>query len=271
MYASDFIFDGINLSSFGCVICDFEGSTGVEEVEAGAPLNFKTVSTRKGNRFPLIDVGYDNALEVTFDICKDPCAAATNEAAEITDTEYLALMRWLVRNQFLTIRFLDDRLSMNRYYNGAFSSVIKLTIDSRLYGLRLTFVTDRPYALGASISSTHEMTSGTAWNYEDTSHLTGTIIPDLEITLHAAGTLRLTNQFTGKTMVITDCTSGEKITFYGDSLTMFSTNTSKNIWNRFNYEFFKIGNRIGNSVNQITSSLDCTLKITYRPIIKDAP
>ncbi len=313
MWASDFNYDGIRLSEFGFMICYFDGSTGLEEVEAGTPLNFHTVSTRKGNRFALVDLSYDNALEVTFDIVRDTCVTAdpgrfitedeimytdaletldlngitvddetinldvyvdagyTPLEMEITDLEYLSLVRWLVRKQFLPMRFIDDRTNINRYYRGAFTRIARLEIGSRLYGLRLTFTTDRPYALGESVSATHDMTAGGHWDFSDPSYLTGTIIPDLTITLGESGILRLNNNFTGTSMVITGCTAGETITVKGDTLQMFSDVAGHNVWASFNYDFFKVGNSMSSRLNTITSSLACTLTLAYQPIIRDAP
>ena len=313
MFATDFSFDGVRLSDYGCMVCEIDGSTGLDEIDAGVALNFTTVSTRKGTRFSLVDRKYDDVLSTTFDICKDPCAAEsggsiiyigdenlsfdildqinlqsyeiaaetinldtyvdTYSAAEleITDHEFLVLLRWLLRDHYLPMTFLDERHCVQRYYNGAFTNIARLEIGGRLYGLRCTFQTDRPYALGEEIVTTHTMAANTPWNYTDTSHLTGTIIPDLVITLQASGTLRLTNQFTSTSMVITGCTNGETITVKGDSLIMFSSNNSHNVWACFNYDFLKIGNSMNNRVNQITSSLPCTITMKYKPVIRDAP
>ena len=313
MFATDFVYDGIKLSDYNCMVCEIDGSTGLDEIEAGVALNFTTVSTRKGTRFPLVDRKYDSALSVTFDICKDPCSADaggqiiymgdenlsfdvldqinlqeysiaaetinldayvdTYSAAEleITDHEYLVLLRFLARDHFLPMTFLDERHCVQRYYNGAFTSISRLEIGGRLYGLRVTFQTDRPYALGEEVSSTHDIASTSYIDYTDNSYLTGTIIPDLVITLHESGTLRLTNMFTSTSMVITGCVSGETITVKGDSLILFSSIPTHNVWKCFNYDFLKIGNSMGGRVNRITSTLDCTLTIKYQPVIRDAP
>lgn len=152
MYASDFVYDGTSLSSFGCVICRFDGDAGIEEVQAGAPLNFTTVSRRKGNKFSLVDTSYDSALEATFEICKDSCDYINGDDMIMSDELYLSLSRWLLRNEFLEVFFLNDDHILERHYNGAFN-ISKLMVDDKLYGLRLTLTTDRPYALGNEIST----------------------------------------------------------------------------------------------------------------------
>lgn len=149
MFATDFVYDGTSLSSFNCVICNFDGASGIEEVQAGTPLNFITVSRRKGNKFSLVDTNYDAALEVTFDICKDTCEY-TGDDLIITDAEFLELSRWLLRNEFLETHFINNDHVITRYYNGSFN-ISKLMVDDKLYGLRLTMHTDRPYALGDEI------------------------------------------------------------------------------------------------------------------------
>lgn len=147
MYASDFVYDGVSLSSFGCVICRFDGDAGIEEIQAGAPLNFVTVSRRKGNIFSLVDLNYESALEATFDICKDPCE---DNDMVISDQLYLDLSRWLLRNEFLDVYFLNDDHIIDRHYNGSFN-MSKLMVDDKLCGLRLTMTTDKPYAVGDEI------------------------------------------------------------------------------------------------------------------------
>lgn len=295
MFATDFSIgtltgeDILYLSQFGFVICDFNAPSGVEELKAGNEIKFKTVSRSKGNRFSLVDMGYEEALQTTFDICKDPCQFSGSDVV-ITDTEFLALSRWVLRRQFLQVQFMHDDeyygrpyYDLRRYYRGAFTGVTKLFVNGELCGLRLTFTTNRPYAYGNTITETLTFSGGDSKNFNETSPLTGIVTPDLTIKCLASGDLTLTNSMLDSVMSIKNCTAGEIITIVGDKLVIVSSITDHKLYEDFNYEFLKLGNVYRSStnpiissenridVNTITASIACEVTISYHPIIRDAP
>lgn len=283
MFATDFsigTFTGDDikyLSEFDFVICDFNAPSGVEELKAGNEIKFKTVSRSKGNRFSLVDMGYEEALQTTFDICKDPCKFSGNDVV-ITDTEFLALSRWLLRRQFLQVQFMHDDqyygrpyYDLRRYYRGAFTGITKLFVNGELCGLRLSFTTNRPYAYGNTISDTLTFSGGDSLVFNDTSPLTGIITPNIVIECMANGDLTLSNSVLDSVMSIKNCTAGEIITINGDKLVIVSSLTEHKLYEDFNYEFLKLGNVYGSDVNTITASKACVVTISYHPIIRDAP
>lgn len=269
MYATDFIYDGINLSDFGCIICEFDSSGGVNEVASGVPLTIKTVARNKGNRWSIADTGYDSSLEITFDICKDPCVFEPDEMT-FDDELYLNLVRWLVREDFLETVFIDDRQLVRRHYNGTFN-VTKLTIADEICGLRVVFTTDKPYAFGDEISDSHRYASDGTWNFFDKSFIICTTKPKVKIKCRASGNLTISNSFTGSTVVIKGVTNGETIEMDGEAMTITSSLDAHDIWNDFNYEFLKVGNSYNNRINPISVNLACNMTISYQPIIRDAP
>lgn len=271
MYATDFVFDGVNLSDYGLVICQFEGASSLSEVSIGSPLNFKTVSLRKGNRFALADTSYDSAIEISFDICKDDCLFDSSDDMIIDDDLFLSLTRWMLRDSFYRIRFSDDREIAPRYYRGCFTSISRLTLDSYTYGLRVTFLTDRPYALSEKITVSHQFEHNSTWDYLDSSYLTGTLFPDVDITLLESGDLTITNSLTGCQMEIKNCSEGETISIRGGQLIIFSSLTTHKIQQDFNFDFFTIGNSYRDTRNRIMSTLACEMTISYEPKIKDTP
>lgn len=271
MYATDFVFDGVNLSDFGLVICQFEGASSLDEVSIGSPLSFKTVPTRKGSRFALTDTSFDSAIEISFDICKDECSLGEGDDMTIDDSLYLSLTKWMLRNAFYSLRFIDDRENVSRYYSGSFTNVSRLTLGSYTYGLRVTFLTDKPYALSETITVSHQFAHNSSWDYSHNSYLTGTIFPNMEITCLESGNLTLTNSFTGCQMEIKNCSSGEIIYIRGDRLIIFTSRTAHKIYQDFNFDFFTIGNSYRDNRNHIISSLACVLNFSYEPAIKDTP
>ena len=273
MYATDFKYDNVSLSSYGFVICQFEDSGGLKDIEAGSPLTFKTVSRRKGNHYSLVDVSYDSALEITFDICKDPCENSGSDMF-LTDEEFFDLSRWLLRKEFCLLEFVGDIPDVHdykRYYIGGFN-ITKLTIDDKLAGLRLIFTANKPYAYGDTVTATLTINSasGTA-TLTDNSYYTGITTPNLQVTLRAAGNLTLTNSATGSITKVNNCSNNEVLTFDGENLIVTSSSSGHDIANDFNYEFLKMQNTTSSRTNTIQSSLPCTIVVTYKPIIRDAP
>lgn len=269
MYALDFEFDNRRLSDYGFIICDFNYPSGADVVSAGSEIVFETVSMNKGNHFPLVDSKYDENLQTTFDICKNP---DEYDDLEITDEEFLKLSRWLVRQKFFDIRFYDDDIDRKtRYYHGSFN-VSKIKIRERLCGLELTMVTDKPFAYGDQQTFFHEFTGPSDFSYiYDASDVTCSFVPDMKITCLESGNLLIKNDLFDTTMQIKNCTAGEVITIHGQPQIILSSNGEHDIWDDFNYEFLKIGNTFWNRHNKLTSTLRCVLEITYSPILKDSP
>lgn len=270
MHACDFEYDGLYLSDFGFIICRFENASDVESVNPGSQITFNTVSRHRGKKHSLTGTQYEECIEASFDICKDP---SSHDDMRITDNEYRDLMRWLNRNQFCKFSVIDDEnIEMEpRYYNASFN-IEKYKIDDILYGLSLSMITDAPFGYGAEKISRFKI-EDTSKPYVliDTSDEIGHTYPSVKIKCNAEGTLLITNDKENCTMEIKGCRVGEVITIDGNSLIITSTARHTNICNDFNYEFLKIGNTFNDRVNRLTASLPCELEIRYSPIIKDSP
>ena len=92
MYATDFKYGGKKLSDYNCIICDFDASSGASFISLGAKISFHTQSINKGKKYSLLDTTYDDCLQCTFDICKNP-DLYDGDAAELTKAEYKRLVR----------------------------------------------------------------------------------------------------------------------------------------------------------------------------------
>lgn len=142
MKAFDFEYAGVTLSSFGCVLCNFGGSKGVETVSDGCEITFNTVPTMGGSKHNLTSVQYEDCLETTLQICKHSCNGGVQE---ITESEHRELTKWLSRKKFLKFKILDEE-HIDIYFEAAFN-ISKIEIDGRLFGLELEVKTNRPFAL----------------------------------------------------------------------------------------------------------------------------
>lgn len=262
MKAYDFSYDGKKLSSFGMILCSFDGSGGFNSVSDGCQITFNTVSTLGGAKHKLGSTQYDDCLETTFQICKHSCSDGVQE---ITATEHRELTSWLNRKKFLKFKILDED-HIDLYYEGSFN-INKIEIDGRLIGLELNFVTNRPFALKDQktiIIKNIELNGKHSLN--DTSYEEGYIYPRVEITVNQSGDLNIYNAIEDRNTYIGNCVIGEVITL--DYPIIQSSISSHNIQNDFNWNFFRIANTFNNSRNDLTISLPCTIKIEYSPIVK---
>ena len=270
MYASDFEYDGRLLSGFGYRICSFGESGGLEIKETGFPITFTKVSRNRGGTNSLVGTHYEECVQCTFQICKDP---DRYENTEITNDEYRDLVRWLNRHEFLKFSMLSDADGLDRarcYFNASFN-ISKIYVSDVLYGLELTAETDAPDGYGPRYEREWTVPTGGRINMMDISDETGFTRPDITITCNGSGNLVMSNLTTGSTMKINNCVTGEIINVYGDRQVITTNRPSHKIYNDFNFEFLALGNTYGNTENEITFSLPCTVRIGYAPVIKDIP
>lgn len=272
MQATDFEYDGQCLSDYGFIICDFNFSDGAYEVSAGSVITFNKVSRNQGAKYSLTSTQYDECITTSFDICKDP-DIYDHEDMEITEDEFTGIMRWLNRREFLTLCFMEDKDYEKRlcYYQASFN-VSKIKIRDKLFGIRLTMETDRPFGVGKEQIIKYIFSEGGESKIlNDVSDEIGSICPTIIVKCNADGKLEIDNEQENCTTIIENCKVGEIITLHGDTQIIESSLDSHDVCDDFNYSFFRIGNNIGNRKNVITSSLPCEMTIKYSPIIKDSP
>ena len=273
MYAIDFEYDGQYLSDYGFIICHFDYSSGATTADAGSKITFNKVARSNGKQFSLTSAKYDECVQTTFDICKNPDLYENYDDRQITNDEYRDLMRWLNRREFLKFQVFDEDEGERDtcYYNVSFN-VEKIKIAEKLFGLRLTMESDKPFGYGQEQSVSWTFAdSSTTRILSDISDEIGFLYPDMTITCNANGDLSIYNELENCTMTIKNCSVGEVITINGATQIISTTYSSHDIANDFNYEFFRIGNTIDNRNNRISVSKPCNMVIRYTPIIKDTP
>lgn len=273
MYALDFEYDSQYLSSFGFIICDFNFSEGANEVTAGSIITFNKVPRIQGKKNSLSSTQYDECITTSFDICKNPDIYDL-ERMEISDDEYRDIARWLNRKEFLKFCVLDNDKSEQEicYFNASFN-INKIKIREKLYGIRLTMETDKPFGYGREqvYQWTFTNTSRTKV-FNDISDEIGIIYPTVIIKCNQAGRFAMYNSdIDGVSTIIANCSVGEEITLHGDTQIITTSRRDHDICKDFNYEFFKIGNTYESRKNTINVALPSIITLKYFPIIKDAP
>ena len=272
VYAIDFEYDGQYLSDYGFIICNFDAVNGVNVTDTGSKIIFNKVSLNNGKNYSLTSSKYNECIHCSFDICKNP-DLYSDEDREISDNEYRTLMRWLNRREFLKFQLLDEEPNERTpcYFNVSFN-ISKIKIAEKLYGLRLTLESDKPFGYGEDVLVSWDFSDiSTTKVLSDISDEIGYIYPNMTITCDANGDLSISNELENCTMVIKNCSVGETIFINGEAQTISTSYNSHDICNDFNYEFFRIGNTIDNRNNRISVSKPCHIVIKYTPIIKDTP
>lgn len=262
MKAYDFSYGNRNLSDFGFILCNFGGAKGLETVSDGCQITFNTVPVLGGSKHNLTSTEYEECLESTFQICKHSCKDGIKE---ITETEHREITKWLNRKKYLKLKILDDS-HIDLYYNAVFN-VNKIEIDGKLFGFELEVKTDAPFAFkDVRIVNINNIDVDGKHSINDTSHEEGYIYPHTEITVSEDGNLNIYNAIEDRNTYIKNCKKGEIITM--DYPVISSSDSSHNIQNDFNWNFFRVANTYDNSRNDLTISLPCSIKIEYSPIVK---
>lgn len=285
MYALDFIYEDVQLSNFGFIICQFDESNGTNILSAGSTITFNQTSINSGKSNPIISTHYEECLTCTFDICKNPEIYSNYIDREITLDEERKMFRWLNRHQFLKFRFVT-KLERPIWYMSSFN-IEEIRVSDKLYGLRLTMTTDKPFGYGEQVKLTE---SNCSVNFKEIPfNYTGDeegILPYDKIVLttkvdadYKISCLGINNTY--KDTIIKNCKSGEKITIDSKNKLIMSSNSTHKIYNDFNYIFPMLirnwdANKNDGTLNIIkigaidtTTGLDLfDYEIYYSPIIK---
>lgn len=269
MWACDFEYDGQNLSDYGFIICEPDGTNGFDTISAGSQITFNKVSRNRGKIHTLSGTSYDECITSTFKICKDPCVY---DDIRISSDESRDIMRWLNRSKFYKFCFIpEDSWEETCFFNASFN-VNKVVIAKELYAFELNMETDKPFGYAEEVSQSWTVTDADATcTLYDASDDVGYVYPSVVITCNESGDLSISNDLEDCTVIIKNCTVGEVITIDGDTRIVTSSLSGHKIYNDFNFEFLRIGNTFDCTENNLTVSIPCELTISYAPIVKDTP
>ncbi len=277
MYVTDFTYDGVNLSSFNFIICNFNAGSGANSGDKGSEISFKTAPIHYGARYISTGTKYEKCLSTTFQICKDPDVFADDEMA-ITSDEFRELSRWLNRREYLWFNAFDncDPDAVRPWVRASFG-LTRIDIGGETVGIELNMETDSPFGYGDTKTLTIAFAANSlSKTIMDLNDEIGETYPQMTVTCGASGTLTLEDSIIAKGQTTTlcscsiaNCVSGEVISFSGETMIVSTSSTTHDIANDFNYDFFRFGNFYGSRTNTITASIPCTVVLSYRPIWKD--
>ena len=270
MYLTDFLYDGVKLSSLGYLVGSAVTSNN-ESASAGSKLDLQTVMNYGNHINEIINVQYNECISVTFDIIKYACTDTIDTIVEDKEVSYF--MRWLNRttnHKFFPI--YNDALFHNIYFNGTFTDISTIQKGGNIVGFTVTFIANTPYGYVDFGEQEFIIASNNdSFTYYDESDEYGMHYPEqVIIQLTNGGDLTLRNLLNNKATIINNCHSGEKITF--DCVHKIIKSNQSDIHTTlhkdFNYVFPSICNTEESRENIITSNLSCIIKLIYKPIRK---
>lgn len=273
MYITDFTFNGIKLSDMGYAVCTFDKSTS-GDISNGSELEFTTVPAYDGSYHMLARSSYPECIKATFSICKNFCVA--NYDPIMTVAEISRLSSWLGSKRFNELRVNAPGYE-DIFFEGSFSSITRVELGGDTVGLKLEFISNRPFALKDPITETFTLDPDSPPEeirvYTD---VLGIINPKVQI-VNTSG--EILNGLTiavfindgeedEDTISITRLSSLAIDEHISMDYPIISSN-EPDIVNRFNYDFIKLSkNNIENyESNFITANRACEVTLTYNPAV----
>ena len=266
---TDFTYCGKKLSDFSCVIGGVTVNAGIDAVSLGNQINLNPINLPFLKKQKSVYPTYDDMLESTISIIKDPCL----NAPIFTQAEARAIMRWL--NQPTYREFIPEYSSndwmINSHYYVTFN-VQPLVGGSDVYGFSLEMKSNAPFGYYDRVVITNNTTT---LSVEDTSDEQGYQYPIVELTVLTAGTVVLQNEADTRYTLIDNCVVGEVLTLNGEKGTITSSELHDKLYSDFNYFYPRIINSMNDSgVDSRTNNYKVranTANITrfeYSPICK---
>ena len=268
MYLTDFLYDGVKLSSLGYLVGSAVTSNN-ESASAGSRLELQTVVNHGNHLTGIVNATYNEPITVTFDIIKYQCSDAVSP--EMEDNEIASLVRWLNRKEWCKFKPLYNDLSFsNVYFMGTFNEISTIIKGGVVVGLTLTLTTNAPWGFMEYDDNTFTISqaNGSFIIYDLSDELGNKYPEKIIITTTAGGDLSFTNNLNERTTTIKNCVSDETITLDCINKIITSNQNHTYLYNDFNYVYPMLTNTMDDSKNIFTSTLPCTVTIEYKPIRK---
>ena len=281
MYLTDFVFDGVKLSTLGYIVGSAVTSNN-DSASAGSKLDLQTTTNRANNITQIINAQYNEPISVTFDIIKHACNATAAHVVE--DVEIPLIMQWLNRTEYCRFYPIYDDLSlMDVYFNGTFTEINTIQLGGNVVGFTVTFNANAPYGFGdyEDIEFTFDRNHGeyyydqsTEFGFHYLDKVVFTLSQDDDIMLRTSHTPSMpadevnTESITTGITRVYNCKEGEIITLDGVHKIITSNMNHPNLFNDFNYVFPRVKSTLKSTMNTFYSTTRCSVKIIYHPIKK---
>ena len=214
----------------------------------------------------MVNSGYDEAGEFTFQICKDPYMQLNRGNKYFTTDEQRFVYRWLNRNDGFHILKIVTSENQTMLFKGSFN-IETIEFCGKVIGFELTFTMGKPFATQDCKTITHTFKANEQFTIIDESDDIGYIYPDIQIKCLSSGDLIITNSIENRTTTIKNCSTNEVISV-DENLNISTSLSSHKLYNDFNFVFFRIANSYENNQNIISVNIPCEIAIKYYPVAK---
>lgn len=264
---TDFIYDNHRLSDFGYAVVSFEGSVNGEK-NTDSQISFNHISIMNGKRQPYITAKYEKPLEMEFYIAKNSCietVTSVENTHNISPSEMAFLKRWLVRTTAHKLKLTSSEYN-GVYWMGSFNLEEYVFGDKRI-GAHLTFECDAPFGYMDEVTVYGDAEPNNPFYFNCASDEIGYIYPHMEIVVLEDGDLEIENTADNRTMIIKNCQRNEMITI-DKNLQISSSIQSHDIYDDFNYVYYRVTNSFPDRENSVDSNLSISFSIIYSPYSK---
>lgn len=289
MYLVDFVYDGLKLSDFGCMVGSAVTSNN-DSVEMGSVVKLETAINHGSYISEIVNADYPDVYSVTFDIFKKPCGGGYKDVFE--DKEVTWFMRWLNRKDYKKfIPIYDNPKDFYRvFFMGSFTECKAINIQGQVYGFAVTFTSNSPFAyldykpntfnvintgeqfviINSATKLQETLTGGTFSLYDESEELGAVYPKSFVIKLSAGGDLILKNSMdkAERYTEVRNCVADETLTFDCIHKVITSDKEHTKLYNDFNYVFPRLINEFYDGMNKFSMTINGEVTVDYNPIRK---
>lgn len=254
MYASNFIFNGRSLSDFGYMICEFDGET---NTATPANITFTTAKPPGSKRRHFLTSLIEDVIMFEFSIVKYSCGRMIEDIGQY---EHSMIERWLCR----TDGYKELVIEQENFDHICFFANINITphiVYGRIRGYRLIVTTDSSCAYSEPMETMFDLSPSSPYRFYASSDDAGYFYPVWEIVPKQNGNLsiKITEDTEQTNTVLHNVSTGQIIKLDSENGIIEGTPPDN-----FNWMFPRIVQDYEYNFNTITSTLPCSVKMSYR-------
>ena len=252
--ATNFIFDGKSLNDFGFIICEFNGET---NTSTPSNITFTTLKVPDNDRRRFISSNYEDVVSFEFSIAK---YENKKNNLPINSYEDRAMRKWLCREDGFHEFIIEQEDFYNIYYNAQINITPQM-VAGRIRGYRVTVITDNVYGYTEWLETEFDINNTSPYIFLALSDRADYFYPIWEIIPMQNGDLHLKilEDINQTNTIFNSVKAGGTIIIDSENGIIEGISPDN-----FNWQLPRIVQGYDETVNTITSTLPCHIKIKYR-------
>jgi len=252
--ATNFIFDGKSLSDFGFIICAFDGET---NTSTSPSITYTTLKVPNNDRRRFLSSNYEDVISFELSIAK---YESKKNLLPINSYEDRSIRKWLCREDGFHELVIEQDDFYNIYYNAQINITPQI-VCGRIRGYRLTITTDNVYGYTEWIETEFDIYSYNPYHFLALSDKADYFYPIWEITPLQNGnlTIKILEDTNQTYTTINSVVANKKIIIDSENGIVEGISPDN-----FNWIIPRLIQGYDETVNTITSTLPCHIKLKYR-------